>query len=284
MGTSTARRKTLRLTLIVGVFVVSGILLSGYRCDAADPVSREPPAPPDHRLPERFMVTDPGYALLGPDGRETERLEPNMNGGGAISPDGRWLAFSKSEPNPSPGHGWLVIQSRVHAGERRTAPLIWGNSPSSFLPVWSFDSKRILICEQGFKEDRSWASAYRVYDSVSKSFTELKLPEAWRPSDWSADGKRPLLSLRSAEGGDASRVIAWVNVDGIGTPEFITSDQEVAYGAKLSPDNQQILCMIRPKAVADRATRTRLYVIELATNKRAMIDKPGHTIRLLLVV
>ena len=30
--------------------------------------------------------------------------------------------------------------------------------------------------------------------------------------------------------------VAWVNTDGTGKPEFITAEQEVAYGAKLSPE------------------------------------------------
>ena len=202
-------------------------------------------------------------------------LESITNGAGAISRDGLWAAFSQSEPNPPPGkrQGKLVVQSRVNPEERMVIPLIWGTSGSSFLPLWSSDSRRILICEQGFNEGRSRAFAYRVYDLGSKSLTPLKLPDEWWPSDWSADGKRLLTSLRAENG---STRIAWVPSDGSGKPEFLTLDQEVAYGARLSPDNRRILCMARPLEPRD-GRRARLYVIDLGTKKPAVIDKPGHT-------
>src|SRR5439155_20215437 len=139
---------------------------------------------------------------------------------------------------------------------------VWGTTGSSFVPLWSSDSRRILICEQGFHEDRSRASAYRVYDLDARSLTTLKLPDEWWPSDWSADGKRLLTSLR---GKDGSIRVAWVNVDGTGRPEFITSEQEIAYGAKLAPDNRRVLCMVGPRAAEDQASRMRLCVIDLAT-------------------
>ena len=59
-------------------------------------VGHEAVAGPDHSLPERFLVTYRGCALLGPDGEEKERLESITNGAGAISPDGRWVAFGRS--------------------------------------------------------------------------------------------------------------------------------------------------------------------------------------------
>ncbi len=274
---------------ILGVTVMACALGLGdmglltYRFHAFDAAHTEPTstarqaaAGPDHSLPERFMVTYQGCSLLGPDGAEKERLESITNGAGAISPDGRWAAFSKSEPNPPPGkqQGQLVIQSRAHPEDQTTVPLIWGTTGSSFLPLWSSDSQRILICEQGFNEDRSRGSAYRVYDLKSKRLTTLKLPDEWWPSDWSADGKRLLTSLRAK---DESVRIAWVRIDGTGKPEFLTSDREVAYGARLSPDNRRILCMVRPQANQEEGRRARLCVIDLTTGKRAVIDKPGHT-------
>src|SRR3954465_12365789 len=99
---------------------------------------RQAGAGPHHPLPERFLVTYRGCALLGPDGEEKERLESITNGAGAISPDGRWVAFSKSRPNPPSDkwQGWLVIQSRVRPEDRTTVPKVWGGN-SSFLPLWS---------------------------------------------------------------------------------------------------------------------------------------------------
>jgi Tol biopolymer transport system component len=233
---------------------------------------RQPAEEPGHPLPERFMVMDRGCALLGPDGAEKERLESITSSVGAISPNGRWAAFNKSDRKPPFGEwqGKLAIQSRVRPQEQVTVPLIWGTTGSSFLPIWSTDSKRILICEQGFNEDRSRGSASMVYDLRTKRLTELKLPNEWWPSDWSADGKRLLTGLRT---GDVVRV-AWVNTDGTGRPEFITSEHEVSYGAKMSPDGRRILCIVGPKVNGNRA---RLQTIDLTTKKRVVIDRPGLT-------
>lgn len=242
----------------------------GSPCLAAadDPPSGTQP------LPERFLVRHQGYALLGPGGEEAERLESITNGTGAISPDGRWIAFSKYELNQPKGqeHGELVLQSRIRPSDRHVVPLVWGTTGSSLQPLWSSDSRRILICEQGYR-DRLPGSAYRIYDLDAKTLTTLDLPAEWWPSAWSADGKRLLTSLRIKVEGLR---IAWVSIAGTGTPEFVTTDQEVAYGAKLSPDGRRILCMLRPKE-PDDPRRTRLDVIDLATGKRSVIDKPGHT-------
>jgi Tol biopolymer transport system component len=264
--------------LMNGAMLTTSRSLAGFDSEPAEPTAarRQAAAEPERRVPERFMVRYNGCVLLGPDGEEKERLETITSGAGAISPDGLWAAFSQSEPNPPPGErqGKLVIQSRVNPDGRRLVPLIWGTTGSSFQPLWSSDSKRILICEQGHNDDGTRGSAFRVYDLGSNSLTKLHLPNAWWPSDWSADGKRVLTSLRAENG--SSRV-AWVHVDGSGAPEFLTSDQEVAYGARLSPDNRQILCMVGPRNPGNQGSRTRLYVIELATKKRTVIDKPSHT-------
>jgi hypothetical protein len=234
------------------------------------------PEEPNLRLPERFMVIDRGFALLGPNGEEKERLDSNGSGAGAISPDGSSVLYVRFEDNPLTGKGKseLVIQPRDGLNDRATVPLVWGTTGSSLLPVWSSDNKRILICEQGTKADGSRGSVSRVYDLSTKSFTELKLPKEWWPSDWSADGTRVLTRLRTND--NAVRV-AWVNTDGMGEPEFITSKHEVAYGAKLSPDGRQILCMVGSETPKGESSRTRLCVIDLITKKRAMIGKPGHT-------
>jgi hypothetical protein len=75
---------------------------------------------------------------------------------------------------------------------------------------------------------------------------------------------------------DAVRV-AWVNTDSTGEPEFITSEHEVAYGARLSPDGRRILCMAGPKGPKGERNPMGLHVIDLNTKKRTRIDRPGHT-------
>jgi len=219
-----------------------------------------------------FLVRERGYALLGPDGNERERLETTTSGAGTMSPNGQWVAFSKRESNPP--RGILVIQSRAHPEQRTTVPLVWGTSGSSFLAIWSSDSSRILICEQGWNEDRSRESAYRVYDLASTNLTHLKVPRQCWVSDWSADGKR---LLTTARGDDDTIRIAWVNADETGKPEYVTSEDEVAYFARLSPDGTRILCMAGPKAGKGERSKVRLCVIDPLTDKRTIIDEPGET-------
>jgi Tol biopolymer transport system component len=108
---------------------------------------------------------------------------------------------------------------------------------------------------------------------TTKSVSELKLPGKWWPSDWSADGKRVLATTDTGNG--AAR-IAWVNVDGTGDPEFVTAEDEIAYGARLSPENRRILCLIYPKS-AKGQRYPRLYVIDLISKSRTVIDRPGIT-------
>jgi hypothetical protein len=240
-----------------------GILLLARTADSSE----------NRPVRDTFMVIDRGTALLGPDGEEIERLESIAHAAGALSPDGHWVAFAQSRHTDQDGK-WehnMVIQSRADAQDRRIIPQVCGETGSSFLPLWSADSKRILICEQGWRE-KVRESAYRMYDLNKKELTELKLPEKWWPSDWSADGKRLLTNLE-----ETCRV-AWVNIDGTGEPEFISRELEVAYGARLSPDGKRILCMAGFRAPDDRRRRMRLSVIELETKKnRILVDEPGDT-------
>jgi Tol biopolymer transport system component len=233
------------------------------------------------RMSEQFLVRNKGYVLLGPDGEEKERLEAKMNGAGAFSPDGKWVAFSRSGLNERADqeHGELVVESRAQPREQLTVPLVWGVTGSSFTPLWSSDSGRILICEQGFNRDRLREnvrvreSAFRIFDLGTRRLTTLKLPDEWLPTDWSSDGKHLLTSLRVKNG---SSRLAWVSIHGQGEPDFLTSDRAVAYGARLSPDDRKILCMVR-KLDAAPERLARLCVIDLVTKKEIVIDKPGHT-------
>jgi Tol biopolymer transport system component len=229
----------------------------------------------DRPLAEAFLVIDRGCALLGANGEEIERLESITNAAGAISPDGHWVAFSSSRPVASPAGDWqgkLVVQSRIRPEERTTVPEVWGSTGSSLLPIWSADSKRILICEQGHNPDGTRGSAYRLYDLATQKLVRLNVPEEYWPSDWSADGKRLLVTLRT----DGAPRVAWVNLDGTGRPEFVTSEEDVAFFARLSPDGRRILCMAGPKA-PDEREQLRLCVLDLSTKQRTIVDEPGET-------
>ncbi len=225
---------------------------------------------------EMFLVRDRGYALLGPDGEEKDRLESIVSAAGALSPDKQWVAFSRTKPSSLPGEsqGELVIQSRARPEQRTAVPLVWGTTGSSFQPLWSRDSFRIMICEQGWMGDGTRGSAYRVYDLRTTKLSEFKVPgECW-VSDWSPDGKRLLTDVRPNDG---TVRVAWINADGGGNVDFVTGEDEVAYRARLSPDGHRILCMAGDKARNGERSRVRLCVINLSTKTRSIVDEPGET-------
>jgi hypothetical protein len=219
-----------------------------------------------------FLVRHNGSALLGANGEEIERLDTKTGAAGALSPDGKWVVFATKAPNDS--HSTMVIHSRGGAQPRTTVSL-WGGSGSSFLPIWSADSQRILICEQvAYNKNRSRESAYTVFQLAEKTLEEITVPKECWPNDWSRDGKRLLTTVQPDN--DTVR-LAWVNFDGSGGPEYITGADEVAYSARLSPDDTRILCMLGPKVASGQGSKTRLCVFSLPTKVPTIVDEPGET-------
>lgn len=214
-----------------------------------------------------FLVRNHGTVLLDQRGEEIKRLESKANSTAAFSPDGQLVVF------PRPGK--LAIQSLTRPDEETIVPLQWGTTGSSLGTIWSSDSKRLLICEQGYHKILGIrTSLYRVYDLATKDQVELDVPSNCWVSDWSADGKRLLTTARSLDGNPR---VAWVNADGSGELDYVTSEEEVVYGAIWSPDEKSILCMAAPKPQNGERARARLCVINLSTNHRTIVDKPGET-------
>jgi Tol biopolymer transport system component len=110
-----------------------------------------------------------------------------------------------------------------------------------------------------------------MYDLTTKELTELKLPNGWSPSGWSKDGDRLLVSIEDR----GTLRVAWAKIDGTGLPDFITSPDEVAYAARLSPDGQRILLMAGPFAPKGESSSMHLTVIDLTTKRRMEVGRPG---------
>jgi hypothetical protein len=235
-------------------------------------VAVAPAAPAPQRAAEVLLVRDGGLALLRPDGREEERLNPEA-ADGALSPDGRWLAcvgFNKKLAREE-----LVIRRRHGADEPVTLPLVWPSpSQSACWPVWAADSRRVLIGETRPGERGDPEFAYRVYELATGKVTERQLPGGCMVTDWSRDGKRFLTTVWA---GGASIRIAWVNTDGTGKPEFLTPEGEVACRARLAPDGRRVLYQAGPQPPKGQRARLRLYVMDLASQKRTAVDEPGET-------
>ena len=207
--------------------------VAGLDAARTEPTTGKAVAEPARRIPERFMVRYQGVALLGPDGEEKSGWSRSLTGRGrSRRTDAGRPSPVQAEPAAGP-EAWPARDPVASNPEdRMSVPLVWGTTGSSFLPLWSSDSRRILICEQGFNEDRSRRSAYRVYDLATKGLTTLQLPEQWWPSDRSADGKHLLTSLRTANG---SLRVAWVRIDGTGEPEFVTRIKKWPTGPSCRP-------------------------------------------------
>ena len=114
--------------------------------------------------------------------------------------------------------------------------------------------------------------ACRVYDLDRHSIIDLDLPERYWPSDWSAGERRLLVAVRDA--GQPIR-LGWVNIDGSGDPEFITSADEFPSLGRLSPEGGRILCRIGPVSPPGVSPETRLHVVDLVTGNRTLLDEPG---------
>jgi len=247
----------------VTVAVLPGVLL----LTAAWAAPRPKPAAPD-----TFLVEHDGLRLLGPDGREKERVEPSAINA-ALSPDGRWLAGIEFDREASRCR--LVLRPRGRAGEPVTVPLLWDQpGRSGCLPVWAADGDRLLIGENRPGDDGRLEYAHRVYDMKAKSVSDVRLPDGCWATGWSPDGRRLLTTVWP---GDGTTRLAWVAADGKGRPEFLTGADEVAHGGRLSPDGKRVLCLVGPKAPKDGEAGPRLTAIDLATGRRAVLDEPGHT-------
>lgn len=221
-----------------------------------------------------FLVNNVGLILINSNGGEKERLKPySVNG--AFSPDGKWLACMEFPEQGGKAH--LAIISRGRTEARHTVPLIFGVSGSSCLPVWASDSKRVLIWEHGTADDGKPRHSVRVFELATKQLSELRLPDEPAVTGWSPDGKRLLATVKRPGPERSTPAVAWINLDGSGTPDFITSTEEVAYSARLSPDGRKILCLAGPKVGKGEKPQPRLCVIDLSNKKRTVVDEPGHT-------
>jgi hypothetical protein len=168
--------------------------------------SQLPPvvAEPERQIVGKFMVWSGAYWLLGPDGEEKECVHSITGGKASISPDERWVAYG-AYTSGSPDdkrQGWLVIQSRVNPEARKSVPLNWESPMSRAVPLWSSDSKRILIREQAGIDDRPEGSLY-VIDLLTKKRTVIDKPGHTGSYCWSSEGSKVAyawqMPLRQAE-------------------------------------------------------------------------------------
>ncbi|WP_232068410.1 hypothetical protein [Gemmata obscuriglobus] len=255
------------VALVVGAGLVAGFSPApAHRPVSAAPVPRAAP-------PAAFLVQHNGNLMyIAANGKEEEKIDPPA-WNGSLSPNGQRLAALEFAADI--GRAKLVIRSRREQDESATVPLVFGQpGRSGGHMVWSADGRRTLIVETGFGDKGKREYAHRVYDLITKQLTDVKLPDGCLATGWSADGKRFLGDVRPSD--DTVRV-AWLSAEGAGKPEYISPDDEIAYGGRLSPNGKRVLYMSGPKPAKDQQAKIRLHVQDLATGKRTPVDEPGET-------
>jgi WD40-like Beta Propeller Repeat len=244
------------------------------------------PVPKAKEEPAQFLVRDlveektgaglpfkrVRLALLGPDGKEVELIEPPVLGG-SLSPNGQWLASMEFDGDL--GRMNLFMRPRHGKGEPVNIPLKWDvPAQSGTATIWSADSKRLLVGENRAAERGGLDFEYRIHDVAAGKATDLSVTEGHWVTSWSADGKSFITTFWGA---DNSARVARVAADGSGKAEFLTPEDEVASDAKLSPDGTKMAYMAGPKAPKGKRAEVRLTVMDLATKARVVVDEPGHT-------
>jgi Tol biopolymer transport system component len=244
------------------------------------------PVPKAKEEPAQFLVRDlveektgaglpfkrVRLALLGPDGKEVELIEPPVLGG-SLSPNGQWLASMEFDGDL--GRMNLFMRPRHGKGEPVNIPLTWDvPAQSGTAIVWSADSRRLLVGENRPGLRGALEFSYRVHDVAAGKATDLSVPEGHWVTSWSADGKTFITTFWTA---DNSPRVARVAADGRGKAEFLTPEDEVAYEAKLSPDGKKLPYLSGLKPPKGKVAEVRLTVMDLATKSRAVIDEPGRT-------
>jgi sugar lactone lactonase YvrE len=249
----------------VSRLIAAGFILAFSSAGNAAPV-------PAHTSAEPFLVqeAEKGIAFLNAEGEEVHRLGGYASNG-AFSPNRRMLACL--EFDRSVGKMKLVIRPQDQAASAFSMPLAFGQVGGSSALAWSPNSSRLLVSETGFSRAGAVNYSHRSYNLATKEFSDLKLPQGALVTGWSTDGKRYLASV----GKDAkTQRLAWINADGLDKLEFITDENEIATGGKLSRDGQKLLFQSTPTPGKGETARTRLYVLDLASGKRFAIDEPGE--------
>jgi dipeptidyl aminopeptidase/acylaminoacyl peptidase len=142
-------------------------------------------------------------ALSGQAGKRAMSIDDTLNmvgvAGPEISPDGKWIIFSRSElnwkENKRPSHLWIVP---ADGGE----PFQFTSGDSDSQPQWSPDSNRIAFIRAGKEPSDRQVYIIRVNGGEATKLTDHK--DGISSFRWSADGHQ-IIFLSSDQKSDADK-------------------------------------------------------------------------------
>jgi Tol biopolymer transport system component len=262
------RRRAHRVRLRrIGTAALAVVVLAGTLGGVAilRNVFREPAPPPGGTVAaangaivvSRDSATGTSLWAVAPDGTERRlTVEPDVRDAGpAISPDGRTVAFVRSEPDGSRGAIWLVA---IDGGEpRRITDPAW----SAADPAWSPDGIRLAFANGPGGGGIFVLSVAGDGDPVRRISDRSTASE--RGPTWSPDGRTVVFAAtaRTSEGGPvgetgAGEPLAWdlfaIPADGSGTAVDLTRTPDVIETAPaFSPDGTTVAFVRVPSTLDD---------------------------------
>jgi Tol biopolymer transport system component len=162
--------------------------------------------------------------VVNVDGSSLHRLTqtPARDVLAAWSPDGKWIAFTRRPAGKRVEEIWLVRPDGTGLRRLRTGAA----------PVWSPDGKYIAFGLFAANHVSVW-----VMDGSGRAARRVPGVSDSGPTDWSADGRRLLLTRWTT--GDAGEIWS-VNLDG-SDPRRLTRNRADDFDAKWSPNGTKIL-------------------------------------------
>jgi Tol biopolymer transport system component len=237
-----------------------------------DPKPPIPPAPvparatPGGRL---LLMREGGYTVLAPDGKEvaavTAGRELDVPGSGWLSPDGKRVAYllnvwgKENDPRTT-----RVVVRDLDGGKFATTIDVDVENL-----CWAPDGRSLVAtcCEV---EGKSNAEHVRI-DLATQTVSKLPWPADVVVVDWSADGKSVVVDRDGSS--ESVRQFALMTADGKRVTELTTYDARTWGGAaRLSPDGKKLLYSdVPPDVKEDNGMTRRLYVLDVATKKKAEV-------------
>jgi Tol biopolymer transport system component len=173
--------------------------------------------------------------LLGP------AAEPDLMAGVELSPDGRAVAVSRTDPATYTSDIWIL------EGTRRTRLTLGGES--NLAPVWSPDGRSIA-----FRSNRTGTNEIylQVADGSRDAEPLVQGPDPEKPTDWSRDGRFLLYELANAQTFDIVALRLQAPRTSVRVVDSIYDER----GAKFSPDGRWVAYVSRESGADEVYART----------------------------